>query len=255
MAPSYSGQSKAVIEASHPKKMKNDEAPSYRVSNLRVAEMVRQEIMRTVTDNNTMNVSSRIPMDLQSRLPIATPTAMWKLYDRLGRNDAMPVAFADAVRKWLTPVDLRLTSEGVELCGRRYDSKALRKSGVLDRVSREQSVSPRGFVLECCVRHIWIQIDHELIELDLQVRLRGGDSNVYVSLEELQREEALIKRRRPTTEVNRRAAHTERNQEFEENTGFEWEPGVRKQGRPPKKGSRSADASEAKAAMHPKRAA
>lgn len=59
IAPSWSGQSKASVESSHPREVTVDGAPTYFLSDLNVIEMVRREILRAVKDIRARPTASR----------------------------------------------------------------------------------------------------------------------------------------------------------------------------------------------------
>ncbi|MDO8768676.1 MAG: hypothetical protein Q7K57_08230 [Burkholderiaceae bacterium] len=229
--PSYSGQSKAVIESSNPKKPKNKEAPSYLQSEKHVFAMMVREIHRVILDNDTIDITERITRDLWDKVRKPCPNTLWNVLNDLGRNDAIEIPFEDAVRAYLDQIDVEVKPGWVELHGQRYDSPALRATGLLDRVAASQSMTLKAYVLTGCIRHIWIDIDHRLVELDLQQALRIGDDVRYMSLNEIKLRETEVLAMDRKFAVHRRATASRAYRVFEEETGFEWNGASRQPGR------------------------
>lgn len=80
----HSGQSKAVIESSHPKKSRNEEAPSYEASNLTPNELCVRAIFQVLRSNDSINIQDRVPVDL---IPyVKYETAGLRRHDPCRRN-------------------------------------------------------------------------------------------------------------------------------------------------------------------------
>ncbi len=250
ISPSYSGQSKAVIESSHPKSRSNHDAPSHFKSRMRVFELVRREIWRVLADNDTKDIGDRLTPDLLPHVHKLCPLALFNELDRRGRNDSAQISFEDAVRTFLAKQSARLSRKGVELCGQSYTSDALRDSGALRRVHGQQSLPVDVYVMEACVRQIWMDVEGVLIELDLQASLRVGNEELYLSLAELVERDKHLHRLRLELEEHRNATISKNERAFEEESGKAWHAGARISGRP-RRGTKAArqEAAESKAAM------
>lgn len=183
MAPSYSGQSKATVESSHPRSMKTEGAPSYIQSDLDPVELAKREIERLIRDNQATDASDRMTPEMYAIPP--SPNAVWNYLDQRGRVDAQSVAFDEAVRAFLTPIEVTARNDGVYFNEMRFDSPALRETGVIDRVARSQVATIQGYVLDLCVRHLWLEIEGYIIQVDAQMPLRDDDRQLYLSLPEL----------------------------------------------------------------------
>ncbi|CAN7393356.1 MULTISPECIES: hypothetical protein [unclassified Variovorax] len=233
IAPSGAAQSKAVIEASHPRSSKDREGPTYIPSKKNVCQLIKEEILRAVSDNEKMDVQSRVPDDLLARVNPPTSINLWRELDRLERNDAIPITFDEALRSFLTKVDdAKFDRHGIVLHGRVFGSRAFDASGVRDRVSREQSPKVDVYVLETCVRHIWIDVHGKVIQLDMQVPYRCGDEELYVSLEELKERERFISQSTSRVEEHKLATSAQLSIDAEAATGVKLGTGRRRKGAP-----------------------
>lgn len=248
--PSHAGQSKAVIESSNPKMMTNDEAPGYIASGMRTFELVRREIFGVLKDNDTFHVRSRVPPDLADKISRPTPLGVWVALDELGRNDAVDMTFEDAVRAYLSKAKATLSADGVAFHGMHYRSDALDAVNGRRMVSGKQTIDVEVYVLDACVRHIWIDLHGQLIELDLQVAVPVANEVLYMSLEELKQFEEFVKRQDSFHDEHRTAVTMEIYELFKQATGLDWDAGTRKSGQP-KRGGPDAkrEAAEAKRAM------
>lgn len=253
MPQAYSGQSKAPIESTNPKKRTTDDAPSYFQSDKRVFELVRREIKRVLKDNECINISERISPDLLSYVSRINPLSLYRELDRRGRNDSLQMQFADAVRTFLTRLKAKVTRKGVELNTQCFSSEALRKSNLFGRMRGPQEPEVGVYVLDACVRHIWIDIDGELLELDIQAPMRVGSEVMYLSLPELIEREQFLRLRNLDHHEHREAITAISEREFLEETGKTWDGGKTVSGRA-KRGSPSAkkEAAESRNAVHGK---
>lgn len=235
VAPSGAAQSKAVVEASHPRSHKSGEGPTYIPSTKNLFQLITEEIHRTVKDNESSAVQDRVPDDLLERVNPPTPNNLYRELDRLERNDAVPVAHDQAVRAYLTKVTAKLDRRGVVLHGRVFGSKAFDASGARDRLSREQSPDVDVYVLEACVRHIWIDVQGEIIQLEMQIPYRCGSEERSVSLEDLKDRERFISQFGTEVEEHKLATSMQLAIDAEEATGARLGTGRRRKGAPPKR--------------------
>lgn len=238
---SWSGQSKATIESSHPRDVKFEGQPTYVESDYTPVALCRREIVRLVKYNHTADMSAR--MEIDSELAFVPPTAhaLWNHYDARLRNSANPMSIDDAVRAFLTPVKLKASKDGIFLDGRRYDSKELRKSGLLNRIARagQPQVAIEGYMMDLCVRHIWIEVDRQILLLDAQLKIREDEELLYISCTELEQWNEARAEVNSAFRVHVPAATTDFIECFESQTGDKWQEGKRKYGRPKKDASSS----------------
>lgn len=256
MAPSYAGQSKATVESTHPKKLKNQEAPSHLKSEKNVFELARRELHRVLMDNERIDITSRITPDLWAKVRKPCPNELWTVLDSLGRNDAVLMSFEEAVRAYLEPVEVVVKADYIYLHGQKYDSPALRSTGLLDRVAASQEMRIMAYVLTACVRHIWVDVDKDLIEVDLQAGLRVGDEVLYMPLSDLVQREAEMQLIATNFSEHQHAVASKGYREYEEQTGYKFNGASRKAGRP-KSGTPIAviEAAESRIAMRGKKVA
>ena len=256
LAPSYAGQSKAIVETSHPKSRSNDEAPSFVQSDFRSVELARRAIFDLLRFNETCNVGDRIPPDLDGMVSRPTPNGLWEALDGLGRNDAIEIPFEEAVRAYLDRVSASLTREGVILAGRRYSSENSGFGEVLNSLAGNQKVEISVYILEACIRHIWLDWKGRLIELQVRYPAPVGTVVEYMSLSEAVQYAEHCDARDLDHEDHREAAEVSIREQFEDQTGQNWNSSRRVAGRP-KRGSPAArnEEGEARSATKGKRAA
>jgi hypothetical protein len=242
-----SGQSKAVIESSNPKSRNNKETPSFIQSDCRSVELARREIMEVIQFNNTCNIRNRIDPAIKHLVKQNSPNGLWIALASLGRNDAVLMPFEDAVRAYLDLVPARLTRNGVILNSRTYKSEALSASGALNSVLDDEGIDIQVYVLEACIRHIWLDWNGYLIELNVHYKIVVDEIVTYMSLEEAVQFSKHL-RTDDLDHAERRLAHMLDTQlQYEEQTGMRWKSAKRVAGRP-KRGTRIAkqEASEAR---------
>lgn len=256
MAPSYFGQSKAVVESSHPKNRHNKEAPSFFQSGLSTIELIRREIFDLLKFNASSSVRSRIPPDLADKITGNNPNALYVLLDERGRNDAEQITFEQAVRNFLDLRPAKLTDAGVLLCGQLYKSAALAQSGACEAVAGRKDLPIQVHVFEGCTRQIWFDWRGQLVEVDLTFPIPVPNGILYMSLAELEKFEAYLNELDYEHRENRLAVALATYDAFKANTGKEWNAGSRKGGRA-KRGSRAAkqEAAEARNATRGQEAA
>lgn len=246
MTQSYSGQSKATVESANPKTRTADDAPQYFASSLRTFEIVRREIYRALKDNDSINIGSRIEPEWTGVVRKPSPNALYTELANRGRNSASLISFADAVRTYLTKLVAKVTRKGIMLHSQLFRSDELLSCGLLGRAHGPQEPDVEVYVLSACVRHIWVDYDGRLLELDIIVPVRVGNEVLYLSLDELREREAFIKARDLDFKEHRDATATMYERAFEEETGKPWRGGRHVAGRP-KRGSKAAKQEEAEA--------
>jgi len=236
---SWSGQSKATIESSHPRDVKFEGQPTYVESDYTPVALCRREIFRLLKYNQTADMSARMEIDRELAFIPPIPHALWNHYDARFRNSANPMSIDDAVRAFLTPVKLKVSKDGVFLDGRRYDSKELKKSGLLDRIARagQREEAIQGYMLDLCIRHIWIEVDHQVLLLDAQLKIREDAELLFISCTELEQWNEARAEVDSAFRVHVPPATTDFIERFESQTGDKWEEGKRKYGSPKKDAS------------------
>ena len=230
--PSRSPQSKSLIEASNPRSIKLDDTVHYMRSDKSVIQLCVQEIFSLILANDSTDVSDRVPTDLLAEVEVPTPLNLWVALDSRMRNDGLPMTRDEAIVAFLTPVEAKLTRRGVELLGRVFSSAALDASGLREKLNRNQRMSVQAYVLEACVRHIWIAMSGQVIEVDMMTSFRSGDAEVRVSLSELkERADQTTKMTRGLGE-HRVATESAMARDYEEQTGLKFQSAKRQPGKP-----------------------
>jgi len=233
-APSWMGQSKSTIESSHPRDIHIEGQPSYLQSDFTPIELMRREIYRLISYNNTADMNARFDPDSEMAFVPPSPIGLWKYFDKLFRNDTIPISIDEAVRTFLTPAKYSIKNDGVWLDQRRYDSKELRETELLERVARagDEGSKINGYMLDMALRYIWIEQKGRLIKLPAKLRIRGDEETTWISFDEL--EQWMEARRKVNSEfsVHRHAASSEYIQRFEENSGKAWDSTTRRSGKP-----------------------
>lgn len=231
LTPTHDGQAKATVESSHVKKKKNKDQQRYVHSTHNFVEMSRRHILQVIKDNDSSNAEALMHEEMLSHNFAPSPTNIWRYWDQLGRNRGTYMGFDDAVRKFLTLCPATILRDGVYFHGRRYISDALVEAGVFDRVARNGRIAIKAYALTMCVRHIWVEVDGRLHELNFfqtaGTKPSSSDITLY-ELEELGRLRAASIRR---LKAQKPVIDQEVNGEFKDQTGKEWHGGTAKLGR------------------------
>lgn len=229
----YMGQGKATVEGSHRKNLKVEGQPTFIASELTPVALCRKLILEFIARNKRANVERRIEPIPEMVGVAPTPLGIWNFFDDRLRNDALPIRIETAVRAFLTPVEFNVEEDCVMLHGRRFSSKALKKSEIFQRYFNGQHDMRKikGYVMDLCVRHAWVDFKGKLYQVDAEGRFRLDEETLYVSLAELQEFEAAMAVTRSETVETRHAANGEAIQRFEEQTQEDWDSEVRRTGR------------------------
>lgn len=244
LPPTYSGQSKATIESSHPRDKHTLDQPSYFHSRLNFVLMARREILQVLMDNHTSDASGRMEESMYLSGVKPTPLGIWNYWDVRGRNSANSMVFDTAVRNFLAERPVAIRRDGVFLYGRKYRSSALVDTGIFDRVARKGVISAKAYVLTMCVRHIWVGVAGVLYQLDSVRSHRTVDSDIDISLRDLQEIDRLRLDSAAALRDERAAAQQLHRDRFSKETGGEWYGGERKLGRPSKGGAALQDTAD-----------
>lgn len=240
MAPSWSGQSKATVESSHPKNLKTEGEPSYVQSDLTPVELAKREILRLIQFNNGADMEARFDPDSELAFVTPSPIGLWNYYDSRFRNDAHSIQIDEAVRTFLTPTEFLVEEDGIYFKGRRYTSPELAATDVLNvnRASKAVQTRIQGYVLDMCVRHVWVEVNGRLILLNALLRIRGDEETLWVSVAELEQWEEARQVMQSAYRVHQRANSSDYKLRFEEATGKSWDAGRRRSGKPTTTGTR-----------------
>jgi hypothetical protein len=189
MTESYGPRGKATVESKHPRTMQQEGAPSFFQSNFNHVEAARVELLRTISQNWTSDVSARLSPNMICDRVAPNPTSIWNWMDRRGRTSARQISFDQAVRNFLTPVDFKVTRNSVKLYARRFDSSELRQSKLRASIAKGQTVSITGYAMNLCVRYGWIEVCHRIVEVMALLPIRDDDEQLFASLDYLKQEQ------------------------------------------------------------------
>ncbi|MCO5413494.1 hypothetical protein [Ralstonia mojiangensis] len=240
--PSWFAQSKATVETSNPRKIKVEGRPTYVQSDLSPVQMAVREIERVVTGNHKRNVSAKLTPDMIAADVLPTAAGIWNYLSARGRTDANPISFERAVRSFLSPVTLQLRSDGAHLLHRCFNSTALRETGIFKSLANSQTIDVQGYVLDMCVRHVWLDINGRIIQADLALPIREQqDPLTFTELQDLACQQTKLE-----SELceHTHAADSEGRLRFKQTTGMDWDVGKRKSGRPSPRSKASRQASK-----------
>lgn len=251
LAPSWAGQSKAPVETSHPYELKMEGCPTYKVSDLSPVQVAIAEIFRVLEYIKITNAEDRIdPLpDLVDVYP--TPLGIWNHYAERYRNAAINISFEEAVRQYLTKVEFTVKEDAVYLHGRMFNCEELRETGVFG--IGETKVD--GYILDLCVRYVWIEWKGKLIEVTALHRVRGLEEDLYLSIAELEQLSQERAKKRSQLNADKVPAILQTKQRFEEVTGKDYDNAIkRKRGKIPKNDVSKHEGSEVFASKNLKKA-
>jgi hypothetical protein len=219
LPPSHTPQSHATIEASHPRDVHIEGAPRHSVSALNAVGMARREIYEALLFNESSSAASRMTVDMVRKGIMPTPLGVWNYLNARGRSDAQPMAFDDAVRTFLSPVEFTLVDGQLNFKKMTYDSPALRQALRAARLGKGASTCLRGYAMEMCVRHTWVEVGCRLIEVDAHLPIRDDQRQLYLSLPELEEYEEGKRRARRQNDAGRAPARSAMIEESEKMIG------------------------------------
>ena len=246
--PTSFGQSKATVETSNPRQIRTEGTPTYIQSDLSPLEMAKREILRVVKDNHKRDVSAKLTPDMVAAGVVPSPAGVWKFLSERGRTDASPMTFENAVRKFLSKETFTLLSDGAYFLHRRFDSAALRATGVLDQVATGQRIKIQGYILDMCVRAAWVEIHGRIIEVEAILPLRDSHHQLSISLTELQALASARSTLQSGMREHQHATESKYQEEFLQQTGKAWHAGKQKTG-PAKCRSKKSRQANTEAAM------
>jgi len=229
LTPSGAGQSKATVESSHPRSPSSEEANQIVYGELDSVHVAVREIRRAIADNEASSADDRITPEMIRDQVRPTPRAMAKFLIERARTDAKQIRLEDAVRTYLQKVDVKVNRDGLSYNELRFDSLALRESGVLGR--NAGSTDLLGYVLPFCIRHMWVETPRGLVEVDATLPIQDDPGQLYLSQVDLFEFKRLKKEGRRIQKINASAVIAEQHTEYELQTGERWSDGIIKKGR------------------------
>ncbi len=232
LAPAYSGQSKATVETRHEKHDRLEGRPDHLVSGMTAVQMIRSEINRTVAQNRSTDVHSRLTPNMVSAGVGASPVDIWRYLDSRGRTCGQSMSFAAAVRLYLTPIDWILNDGRLVWNGTAYWSKELNELG--EFTMRQPVRTFPGYAISLCVRYAWLDLGDRLIEVEAELSLRESKQQLYMTADEAARIDSLRRERGRKLRASRAAELNEFDQRTQAANGRSPEE-RRVAGRPPKK--------------------
>lgn len=235
MTPSYGPDAKPNVESSNPRSVALRGQPTFVQSNLTVASMMKQEILRAASENRSVSVADRLSPEMvvdfhEQALP-ATPQSLWRYLAERLRSHALPIEEDDAVRMFLKPVNVQVDRKGVALQGQYYNSAQF-SADVHEGLVARGVVVLRGFTLSLVLRVMWVEVGERLYRLEALRRIRFDLDDLSVPLSELKdiaRMRSLIRSR--TAESNE-AARVELESIVRATTGKPLDGGRRLSGNP-----------------------
>jgi hypothetical protein len=207
--PSYTPQSHGTVEASHPRDLKLEGAPSFIPSRLNAVELARREILGLIRHNRSASSVDRMTVEMVADKVLPTPLGMWRYLDARGRSDAQPISFDDAVRAFLTPIEFDVEDGKLSLMKLFYNSDALRDTGAMNKLKSQSGCKLGGYALDMCVRYAWVVIGNRLIEVGAQLPIRDDERQLNITLTELPEFAAGILEGRRRVEENRGPVQSE----------------------------------------------
>lgn len=185
LTPSYSGQSKAMIETSNPRAIHIAGKPTFTRTSLNLVQLSKREVLRVIRDNRRMDLTARITPAMAGIEP--SPLSLWNYFEERMRSHARPVTFEDAVRTYLPAIEFTVREDGAYLFGQRYSSPALRESGLCDRVVASGVFKVRGYMMPLCAKQGWIEVGGKLAQIDALLPICDDEEQLQVSVTELEK--------------------------------------------------------------------
>lgn len=229
LSPSYSGQSKGIVESSHPRSDHIAGKPSHKVSHQSPVAMARQELWRAVSQNHDSNTVDRLTPDMAAANVPANPMGIWQYMAQRGRTSAVAMAFDEAARQFLRPATFTLDRSGISFHHLRFSASTLRLKNNLANMGTS---TLQGYVLPMCVRHAWVEIDDQLYQVDAQLPFQDDEEQLYLSLRELQDHKERITAARTTQQDNMLGARLNAESSYQMQTGQTFDRWERRSGRP-----------------------
>jgi hypothetical protein len=224
LALSYSGQSKATVEASHPRTVQVSGEPIHQRSNLNVFLLARRELLSAKTANHSADASKRLTPDMIVAGVAANPASIARYLIDRGRNDELPVPIDRAIREFLRPVDLSLRDDGLWLGCLKFRTGQEGES-FLGTMAKGQCAAIKGFIYPLSLMLGWIELRGKLFEVRPILRIRDDQDQFQLTLEDLPRLEEKLRQLRANQRENSVAQRMLAEETFLETTGVDWHSG------------------------------
>lgn len=228
LTPSYSPQSKPLVEASNPKKDRVSGGPVYRLSNMTPVELMRHAIRNAIAANDSKNVVEKFPNRFLDDDQLCTPATLWKKFESVGRNAAIQLSFDTAVRTYLNKDKATLGDIGVNFLGQRYFSPKIDQVVTIANTSAEVTI----YYMPMVLRQIWVEGKEGLVELSAVMMILDDDEQLFVTHKELEAFDERKKRSHIIGMNHKIAVNAERNGVTYQEMGRGVSPNNVKRGRP-----------------------
>lgn len=228
--PSGQGQSKALVESSQRRRTKLEGPNQHSESNLTFHQMMVREIRRVLLENKTADTTSRLTPEMLQQHTAATPLGVWRFLDARARNDGTTPTFDQAVRSFLMSTEVSLSRAGVMLKSQAYSSAALRNTKLIQQLGGT-TIRIKAYVLAACVRHIWVEIDGKLLQLDAQLSLRDDTQMLYRTFNELNDENRELSKQKSKLRQDKQSLAVAQQNLLLSEHGGDWNAAKRLRGK------------------------
>jgi hypothetical protein len=232
MTPSYSGQSKATVEASHPRSVQVSGEPIHQRSELNVFQLAKRELLRTLSANHRGDASKRLTPDMIRAGVAANPAGIAHYLISRGRNAEVLISQERAVREFLTPVDFSLREDGLWLGCLKYRNKA-QGEALLGALAAGQCATVKGFVYPLSLLLAWIEVRGRLFEVHPVLRIRDDQEQLHITLDDLATLDEKLRQLRAEQRENAAAHGMKAEERLLETTGVDWYAGSTVRGAAP----------------------
>lgn len=224
LAPSYSGQSKATVETTHPKFIKLEGQPTYKTTSLTAVQLAKAEILRVLEHIKTTSAVERLDPSADLINVFPTPLGIWEHYDERFRNDCQRMSFDRAVRTFLSKTKFQIHNGRVKLLERIFYSSAIHDDGLFN----SHATYVEGYVLDMCVRYVWIEWNGKLYELEAQLKIRGDVEDLYITLSDLNEYNQVVLAKKSALNDLKLASKIEYRERFKQHVGVEWHLAIKR---------------------------
>lgn len=182
IAQAYSGQAKGSAESRHPPEDKIEGKPTFSVTAMRPVQQAVDEIKNVIAYNNH-SPRGRTPDMVKAGVP-ANSLGVYSYLDSVGRNLCRPMSF-DAALDFLPKGTGICTADGIIFKNRLWRSKRLFELGLLRKATAGRFEVTVHY-LPFCMRHIWLIWGDTSYQLNLTFEIPGAESELYLTLEEIE---------------------------------------------------------------------
>ena len=214
LAPSWSGQSKATIESSHPRSISLEGEPTYTVSKLNTFQMAAREVLRTPAENHRKNALGRLTPHMLLDGVAGNPAAITNYLLGKLRTSAIPMSTEVAIRKYLRPVQFVQKPDGLWLDVLQFSHSHLHAHGLPARIPRGQQAVINGYVYPYSMYLAWVEICGHLHEVEPLLRIREDREQLRITLADLNGLSELYRRAAALQREHGGAAMSEFERQF-----------------------------------------